>query len=335
MVNLRKLLYSKKSQFKQFPYNLRTAVYVPAAERFLPGRTQTQLRQSSLRGNSHKNQSCPLVTSGKQCPAAGSCLLARPPSRAALLQPLHATHCTGLALASSGVHRRAAVPVPTAARAPRAAAAALLLPRDVQIHFAARWSSRPYAKHLTHPTASGIKVGFTAQSLSEKTTNLHNPTSNNFQAQPDLPKTSPALQGERAGPLTLERPASNLSLATPHPSLSTMRWKASTASQSSSKQTRHVLPPAQMSPCGPDHTGVESGELGGDTVDWGLRLMPSTTKTLLWRVHSPQWPVSWALLMTLQSSMDLECMSVDPRGTLLSDANGLGRGGVSPQRRKL
>lgn len=95
-----------------------------------------------------------------------------------------------------------------------------------------------------------------------------------FQAQLELPKPSPAPQGKRAGTMTLERPASNLSLAMlPHPSLSTMRWKLSTVPQSSSKQTRDVLPPAQMSPCGSDHADVEFRDLCGDKVDWGPMLL--------------------------------------------------------------
>lgn len=72
-----------------------------------------------------------------------------------------------------------------------------------------------------------------------------------------------------------------------HSSLGTMRWKPSTVSQSSSKQTGGVLLPAQMSPCGSDHSD-EFGNLHGEKVDKELTLMPSTAKMLLWKVHSPR-----------------------------------------------
>lgn len=78
-----------------------------------------------------------------------------------------------------------------------------------------------------HPTVGGVKVEFTAQSLSKRSTHLHKSTKTITALE--LPKPSPAPQGKSGGTMTLERPASNLSLAMlPHPSLSIMRWKLAT-----------------------------------------------------------------------------------------------------------
>lgn len=83
-----------------------------------------------------------------------------------------------------------------------------------------------------------------------------------------------------------------------------------------------------MSPCGPDHADVELGDLRGDQVDRGLMLMPSTTKTSLWRVHPPS---KAGVLGFVPDPAELyrSCTYAHgPRGAVLSDADSFGQGGT-------
>lgn len=96
---------AKKCKLKSFLYNLRIVIYIPATERFHPGRIQTQLTQLTPTCTSCSNHCKNQSPSGKQHLTAGrvpagvaAVLRGAAPASPAL------THPTRVALAGSDVH---------------------------------------------------------------------------------------------------------------------------------------------------------------------------------------------------------------------------------------
>lgn len=111
---------------------------------------------------------------------------------------------------------------------------ALLLPYNVQIHLSSWWPSCPHTKHPIHPTVGSIKVGFTAQSPSERSTNLHKSTKTvavaALSGTAGAAKTTTPTPGQKDWTNDSGKTSLKLLFGNAHPSLSTMRWKPCTVS---------------------------------------------------------------------------------------------------------
>lgn len=110
--------------------------------------------------------------------------------------------------------------------------AAPLLPRDARTRLSSWWPPCPYTEHLVHPTAGSIKVGFTARSLSERSTNLHRSTKT-IAAHPGTAgaaKNITGTPGEKGWTADSGKTSLKPLFGNRHSSLGTMRWKPSTTS---------------------------------------------------------------------------------------------------------